>query len=216
MFKTNEDARSKVVPKDCKPDIKGITAKRISSITKKFVDKTQLDPHNRPAWRKKAYEENDDDESTTNSPHLKTSQNQQITEELKRQSTKLKTSSTMDARRLDQSQMMLKRKETKLSASMVNPMLIEEAGIGAPVTGALLRKAQAAILSTLDNEIDEKPYSIKFDMELTMPKLEMDPLDLNKHIKDMNSVDFWHQQGLKDSMKGRIDAAIDYYRQGLR
>ena len=52
---------------------------------------------------------------------------------------------------------------------MVNAQQIEEPGIGAPVTGATLRKVQAAILLKLDTELDEEPYETRQDMELTMP-----------------------------------------------
>ena len=49
-----------------------------------------------------------------------------------------------------------------------------------------------------------------------MPELEWEPLKLNSVIKDMDSVEFWQQKGLQESHKGKIDAAMDYYRQGLR
>ena len=42
----------KKAPVDFKPDIRKITANRISSITKQFIEKTNM-PITRPAWKKK-------------------------------------------------------------------------------------------------------------------------------------------------------------------
>ncbi len=49
-----------------------------------------------------------------------------------------------------------------------------------------------------------------------MPELVWDPLKLNSHIVDMDGVEFWQQKGIQCQNNGRVDAAMDYYRQGLR
>ena len=49
-----------------------------------------------------------------------------------------------------------------------------------------------------------------------MPELEWEPLKLYGYVNDMPSVDFWQQKGLQCCKKGQVDAAMDYYRQGLR
>lgn len=42
-------------------------------------------------------------------------------------------------------------------------------GIGARAEGVELKKITTSILASLDYEIDEKPYEVVTDMELTMP-----------------------------------------------
>ena len=59
--------------------------------------------------------------------------------------------------------------------------------MGAPVTGYKLRKVTNAILHSLDDEIEEEPFKVVNDMELSMPDLEVDPLKLYAHIKNMDS-----------------------------
>lgn len=53
-------------------------------------------------------------------------------------------------------------------------------------------------------------------MELSMPVLKWEPMKVLSHIRDMDSTDFWQQKGIQCAKKGQIDAALDYYRQGLR
>jgi tetratricopeptide (TPR) repeat protein len=49
-----------------------------------------------------------------------------------------------------------------------------------------------------------------------MPEIEWDNHKLKSHIKDMESVEFWQQKGIICCAEGKIDAAIDYFRQGLK
>ena len=64
-------------------------------------------------------------------------------------------------------------------------------GLGGRVDGSELRRVTASILTNLDDEIDERPYEVVCDMELTMPELEWPNLKLYSHIKDMEDVEFW-------------------------
>lgn len=49
-----------------------------------------------------------------------------------------------------------------------------------------------------------------------MPELEWDPQQLKFQLKSMDQFEFWQQKGLQCAKQGKIDAAMDYYRQGLR
>lgn len=49
-----------------------------------------------------------------------------------------------------------------------------------------------------------------------MSDCDKDQLWLKKHFKDMDGPEFWQQKGLLCSLEGKSDAAMDYYRQGLR
>lgn len=69
-------------------------------------------------------------------------------------------------------------------------------GIGGPAQGSELKKITDVILSNLDDEIDEWPYEVVQDMELTMPDLEYDAQWLHGFISDMTDVEFWQQKGL--------------------
>ncbi len=68
--------------------------------------------------------------------------------------------------------------------------------MGAPVTGYKLRKVIESIVQALDFEIEEEPFNVVNDMELSMPELVWDPLKLNSHIADMDGVEFWQQKGI--------------------
>ena len=50
-----------------------------------------------------------------------------------------------------------------------------------------------------------------------MPNFDSwDKTKLTKHIKEMDSTEFWQQKGVLSVREGKVDSAIDYFRQGLR
>ena len=90
------------------------------------------------------------------------------------------------------------------------------AGIGDRPKGADLRRITNAIHKDLDNEIHEDDFKVDEDMNLEMPDIMWDNAKLRKPVKNMDGIDFWLQKGMERAVLGKTDAAMDYYRQGLR
>ena len=90
------------------------------------------------------------------------------------------------------------------------------AGIGERPTGAAKKKIKMAIQHDLDNEITEKEIEIDDAMRLDLPDFMWDSHKLRQPVPDMDGIDFWLQKGMQKAVQGKADAAMDYYRQGLR
>jgi len=71
------------------------------------------------------------------------------------------------------------------------------------------------MLRDLDNEIEEPDFKIKDEMIISVPDYTMTLEKLRKR-QDMDNPKFWLQKGIEQTNQGKVDAAMDYYRQGLR
>ena len=76
------------------------------------------------------------------------------------------------------------------------------------------------IIEDLENDIGEKPVleqrAEETMMDIVLPEFTLDFNTMKSRIYDMNNEDFWLQKALQKDQKSSIEAAIDYYKQGLR
>lgn len=79
-----------------------------------------------------------------------------------------------------------------------------------------MRDVEASILAELKSEKYEESSQISLKNEIPMADPTFDPIVMRQHVQDMESVDFWLQRGVSESNKGNIEAAMDYFKQGLR
>ena len=93
---------------------------------------------------------------------------------------------------------------------------LNSAGIGQPPEGLAHRKIINQIVKDLDSELEEPDYQVKDEMILSVPEFTMTAEKLRQKINDMKSPDFWLQKGILCANEGKVEAAMDYYRQGLR
>ena len=78
--------------------------------------------------------------------------------------------------------------------------------------GAALEKICRKIDDDLTNSIPEEPRDIREDKMLMVFEEPMDPHTLWQKVLDMDKEEFWHQKGLQFSARGKIYAAMDYYK----
>jgi tetratricopeptide (TPR) repeat protein len=79
-----------------------------------------------------------------------------------------------------------------------------------------MKALSSRILKDLDNEFDEKEFDVKEEVQMSIEEITMDFNELQKKIEDMDDPKFWLQKIIKLDSINTKEAAIDYYKQGLR
>ena len=214
------------VPIDPKPDIVGIQVDRTEQAKKTLISNiNEATSKPKKSWRRSIeYAEKDSKEGPITSIFSKIKRGVNMARTRAQlsvsQTQSLSKSQSFSTRPKTAERVMSAVTRTTVGISEVNTQTFptleaKEPGVGDKIKGSALKRVTAEILHALDEDIVEKVYERK-RTQLTMPDIKRDQLWLNKHIPSMECSDFWLQKGVQCSKEGKAEAALDYYRQGLR
>ena len=123
----------------------------------------------------------------------------------------MKTKLTEDIQEVDENQ-----QDSDSNASSEE----ERLGVGAEAEGKVLKRIENEIHYYIDHEMAQLIPSDAHEPGISLPKFNMDQIEIHKIVDNLDDPKFWLQQALKEENNSKshnsLEQANAYYRSGLK